>query len=340
MTADDRAGAAEVARRVRELLRTSQLDLPPIGSGSTAGRWLALAALARHDVSEARIAEAHVDAVQIRGEAGGPTGHDRLWGVWASETPRLRVTAARIGEGRLRLEGRKGFCGGAGIVDHALVTVYVDGAPALVAVPVDDLGPDRIDTSGWVTPALADTSTATVDLTGIEVGDDAIIGGPGWYTERPGFWHGAIGPAACWAGAAQGLVDHAVAHPPTDAHGRAHLGAMVARSYAFDSVLAHAGDEIDAAVRRTAGAGAGAVDGPSPAGGDTATAAQRRALAVRHLVDVGCAEVQERFARALGPRPLAADVDVIARDAALSLYRRQCHAERDLEVLGDLSAPA
>jgi hypothetical protein len=47
--------------------------------------------------------------------------------------------------------------------------------------------------------------------------------------------------------------------------------------------------------------------------------------------------VQDRFARALGPRALTADPAVVARDHALSVYRRQCHAERDLEVLGDLS---
>jgi hypothetical protein len=28
-----------------------------------------------------------------------------------------------------------------------------------------------------------------------------------WYLTRPGFWHGALGPAACWAGGAIGLID-------------------------------------------------------------------------------------------------------------------------------------
>ena len=35
------------------------------------------------------------------------------------------------------------------------------------------------------------------------------MGTPGWYVERNGFWHGAVGPAACWAGRAAGLVDAA-----------------------------------------------------------------------------------------------------------------------------------
>lgn len=318
--AEVRHDGPSLRQRVRDRLASGQLDLAPIGSGATDRRWSALAELARHDVSEARIAEAHVDAVQIHLEAGRATDPGLVWGVWASQAPNLRVRATPVQDG-LRLSGRKGFCGGAGIVDAALVTVELDGATVLLQLDGGALEPDRIDTDRWFAHALSDTATATVNLDGIEVSDDAIVGAPGWYTDRPGFWHGAIGPAACWAGAAQGLVDHALHHPPSDPHGRAHLGALVARAWSFDAVLAEAGREIDAA---------------QVADATAASTARRRALSVRHLIDVGCAEIQDRFARALGPRPLVGDADVIARDAALSLYRRQCHAERDLEVLGDL----
>lgn len=328
----DACGRDDLAGRIRDLLGAGALDLAPIGAGHTAERWHALAALARRDVSEARIAEAHVDAMQILAEAGRPTPGARLWGVWASESPRQRVTAERLSGGRISLHGHKGFCGGAGIVDQALVTVELDRTPQLIAVALDDLDPSGIDRTAWATSALADTATATVDLTGLVVDDDALVGAAGWYTERAGFWHGAIGPAACWAGAAQGLADHAVAHPPSDPHGRAHLGALVARSYALDAVLRQAGDEIDAA-SSTVPTDVADDDGSAPG---SARAAHRRALMVRHLVDVGCAEIQDRFARALGPRPLVSDVEVIARNEALSLYRRQCHAERDLAALGDL----
>lgn len=62
--------------------------------------------------------------------------------------------------------------------------------------------------------------------------------------------------------------------------------------------------------------------------------AHRRALVVRHRIEALAAEVQDRFARALGPRPLVGDAEVVERFAALTVYRRQCHVERDLEVLG------
>ena len=53
-----------------------------------------------------------------------------------------------------------------------------------------------------------------------------IIGGPGWYLDRPGFWHGACGPAACWASGAIELVDFAMRQKREDAHTLAHLGAI------------------------------------------------------------------------------------------------------------------
>lgn len=43
-------------------------------------------------------------------------------------------------------------------------------------------------------------------------------------------------------------------------------------------------------------------------------------------------------ARAGGPRMLALGTDVQLRLAEVELYRRQCHAESDLEVLGSIAA--
>lgn len=311
--------------RLRRMLESGELDLPPIGDGATAARWRALHAIARRDLSVGRLAEAHVDAVQILGEAGVAADPARLCGVWASEHPRHRVRAALSGGGRLLLEGTKSFSSGATLVNDALVTATTDDGPLLVRVAVDAIEPGRIDTSGWLTPALADTATATVDLTGIVVGAEDVIGPPGWYLDRPGFWHGAVGPAACWAGGAAGLVDHALEHPPDDPLGRAHLGAIVARIWSVAAVLDSAGREVDALD----------LDKPEP------TAASRhRALTVRVTIDDACAEIQERFGRALGPRPLVADPGMISLDQALRVYRRQSHAERDMRAIGDLAVAA
>lgn len=311
---------AGLAARLRAAQADGRLDLPPLGGGDTMDRWRALMGLARADVALGRIAEAHVDAVAILAEAGSSLAPGRLAGVWASEGPGATVTAEAVAAG-WRLCGRKAFSTGVGLIDDALVTVEAEGRHLLVLVAVDDLPDSRVDPSGWRTPALAETRTATVDLTGTVVARDDVVGGDRWYLDRPGFWDGAIGPAACWAGAAAALVDHATAHRPVDPHGRAHLGAMAAGVWAMEAALERAGREIDVAVA---------------SGSADAVAGRRRALVVRHLVDVTSAEVQDRFGRALGPRPLVGDAEVVAVDAALRLYRRQCHAERDLEALSDL----
>jgi hypothetical protein len=50
-------------------------------------------------------------------------------------------------------------------------------------------------------------------------------------------------------------------------------------------------------------------------------------------------DITTRIARAEGPGPLAHDPDVHLAVIETDLYRRQCHAERDLETLGRLREP-
>jgi alkylation response protein AidB-like acyl-CoA dehydrogenase len=293
--------------RVRSL--AADLDLPHPGEGHTAVRWRALASIARHDVSEARVIEAHVDAVSILHEAGLEPEPRALYGVWAAEEPGRSL---EFDDERVR--GQKPFCTGAGIVDRALVTARTPAGVVLVEI---DARHPSIDyaTDDWLTPAFASTGTATATF---ETPTIRAVGSTGWYLDRVGFWHGACGPAACWAGGVLGLIDQAVAAAAAknaEPHLDAHIGALVAIGWELDAVLDRAGDEVDA----------------EP---EDAAAAVRRARIVRHLVDRTAAEVIERFGRALGPRPLVRDPDVVRRIAEVQLYVRQCHAERDLDALG------
>jgi alkylation response protein AidB-like acyl-CoA dehydrogenase len=174
---------------------------------------------------------------------------------------------------------------------------------------------DRIgfDEAFWKTAAFAATVTANATFLRVAVRESDLVGGEGWYLSRPGFWHGALGPAACWAGGAEGLVDYARRQKRRDAHTLAHLGAMEAGVWAMRAYLDAAGAEIDAAPQE---------DG------------QVRALTVRHLVEQTCTDILRRFARAYGPFPLAADKEIGQRYVELDIYLRQSHAERDLEELG------
>lgn len=140
-------------------------------------------------------------------------------------------------------------------------------------------------------------------------------GAPNWYLDRVGFWHGACGPAACWAGAAVGLVDAAELATDDDPHRRAHLGALRAHAWALAAVLRAAGDEIDR--------------DPTDV-----TAARSRAVALRQTVERAVDDILDRVGRSLGPRPFVGDAVVSQRWSDTHLYVRQHHAERDLEVLG------
>ncbi len=299
-------------RQLQGMLSSGALQLPLPAGGCTTGRLFALHEFGRADLSLARLAEAHTDAVAILKESGRDLIPGALYGVWASDGPASRLDGTVDREGGLHLRGTKLYCSGAGIVDAALVTVHTGDGLELVELRLDGQGIE-LTQGGWQTPAFAATCTRTVQFDH-HVRAQARVGGPGWYLNRVGFWHGALGPAACWAGGATALVEAAIALSPTDPHARAQTGALQAAGWALSAYLEKAGNEVDAAV----------ADG---------SAAQRRALIARHLIERTCAEVLDRFGRATGPRLLAFDQATARRHAELTLYIRQCHAERDLEEL-------
>ncbi|WP_114590172.1 acyl-CoA/acyl-ACP dehydrogenase [Euzebya pacifica] len=254
-------------------------------------------------VSIARLVEAHLDAVLILDEAGLTPQADALYGVWASRGGVERHDG--------HISGPKPFCSGLGVVDRALVSgTDPGGGPELL---LDVAAGDKLDGvehvhGPWATDALADTATGTCRFLDHPV--DTVVGKPGWYLARPGFWAGALRPAACWAGAALGLVDEAVAMgEDAGPHRLAHIGALHAAGEAMVAVLHRAAQHRE---------------GPG----------QLEALAARHTVERQAAEVLDRIGRAFGPRPYVGDAAFAQRAADLHLYLRQDHAEGDLEAVG------
>lgn len=303
-----------LAEQLRDLQAGGGLDLPHPGRGNTAERHRRLAAIGRQDLALARLAEGHADALAILADAGRTPEPGALYAVWASETSHCSLRLERGTDG-LRLNGSKMFCTGAGLVDQALVTV---SAPERLLIRVDlrvNERSIRFEPNHWHTPAFRDTQTSTTNFIDTPIACEDVLGDEGWYLERPGFWHGACGPASCWAGGAAGLLDYALAQARNDAHTLAHLGAMRAANWGMLACLDSAGNEIDA--------------GPADQ-----EAAFTRALSVRHLIEQACSDVLHRFLRAYGPRPIAFDAAVSKRYYELDLYLRQSHAERDLEALG------
>ena len=301
----------KMKERLADLASLDQLVLPLPGSGKTAERHAALHEFGRQDLGLARLIEAHTDALAIIGEAERTARPGNLYGVWASEGPSSLLTLSKGDDGTLRLNGTKRYCTGAPFLDAALVTAHFGESVLLLEVSLNAKGL-TVDASEWASPAFSETLTATVVFDNVAVREQDILGGPGWYLTRPGFWHGAIGPAACWAGGASGLVDAARDLNRRDPHSRAQLGALEAADWGLRALLAQAGREIDADPQ------------------DVGSQARRRALMARHLIERMCTDILDRFGRATGPQLLAFDARIAQRYSELTLYIRQCHAERDL----------
>ena len=305
----------QVQARLRGLAEAGRFDLPRPGDGATRERFAELWRFGAEDLSVGRLAEAHTDAVAIRAEAGLDHDPRLLLGVWASGGPSNRVIAEPVAGG-WRLRGRRSWCSGAALLDQALLTVDAADDQLLLTVDLDH--PQLvIDPTTWTTPALAATATATVTFDGVIVPTEGLVGGPGFYGDRPGFWAGSVGVAAVRAGGAEGVVAalrDAVAGD--DPHALAHLGAAETASWTMQAALAAAADEIDA--------------DPTDAHRGGAV----RALTVRHLVERSCQEIIDRSGRALGPGPLVTDPAHAQLVIDLQLYVSKGHAERDLEAIG------
>jgi alkylation response protein AidB-like acyl-CoA dehydrogenase len=299
---------------VRAAIDSGALDLPLPGSGGTAKRLAGLAAIAERSLDEARLAEGHLDAVAILAELDGPPpGPGEFWGVWAAEPPGAALVAEPDGPG-WRLTGAKPFCSGAGCCTHALVTAAAPDGRRLFAAPQ---GPGlRAVPGSWPAVGMAGSDSRAVVFDGVPA---TAVGGVDAYLDRPGFWHGAVGVAACWFGGARGTARallRAAGRHPLDDHQLADLGAVDAALTAMAAVLADAAAGIDA----------------DP--GDRCGAAALRAARVRAVVEAGAEQVLRRTGRALGARPLCLDAEHARRVADLTVYLRQSHGDRDLAAAG------
>jgi alkylation response protein AidB-like acyl-CoA dehydrogenase len=301
----------ELAERVRARLGT---PLPLPGSGHTAARWEALAAAARDDVVIGRLVEAHADADAILAEvAGTRVAPGQWWGVWAAEPPTSVVTATQDADAWV-LHGVKAWCSGAGLCTHALVTVRVGDERPLFAVDLSHAGVS-VDLSSWKAAGMSRSATGMVTFRSVPA---QPVGSSADYLERPGFWHGGAGVAACWLGGAERVADTLRrAGARLDDHAAAHLGAV-------DAALASARWSLH---------GAAAEVDFRP---DDLEAARVRAMRFRAVVEAAATLAVDRVGRALGAAPLATDPSHAEAVADLLVYLRQSHAERDLAGLGRL----
>lgn len=315
-----RSAAGDLAAAVA-LARELGSEVPPPGAGRTRERWSALATLGAVDLTVARVAEPHLDALAILRESGDPDLDHRTastsWGVYAAEGAGARLSARPdpAAPGSWTLTGTKPWCSLAEHLDDALVTAWVDDERrGLFAVSLRQPAVSPDDTS-WAAHGLPLVRSTPVTFSGAVA---APVGGPGWYLERDGFAWGGIGVAAVWCGGALGLAQRLRRQATgrgLDQVGRMHLGTVDAALHGAWTVLAAAADDIDA----------GRADGARGA---------LLALRVRQVVADAVETTIRATDHALGPAPLALEPEHAARVSDLRLYVRQHHAERDAAALG------
>ncbi|MBO0596720.1 acyl-CoA dehydrogenase [Nesterenkonia sp. E16_7] len=336
----------DLLHAVHEQLREPLPGLP--GRGDTEARWRRLAGITAQNTVVGRLYEAHADAVAISTDLGRPelVSTGELWGVWAAEPPTPVLTATRSSAGWI-LSGTKAWCSGASMCSHALVTATVspDSAGPVSADPASAVpgsaGPASAGPAERPPGAAAQKLLFAVNLSspgvapvpetwhavGMAASDSGwvsfeqvpatALGTHADYLERAGFWHGGIGVAACWFGAARAVAAPLLSRAATPKASpllRAHAGAAAAGLTAGWSLLSSVARAVDADPRNL-------------------PLAKAQAFAVRTYIDRLAAEIIDRTGRALGPGPLASDAIHAQRVADLSVYIRQCHAETDEAAL-------
>ncbi len=301
-----------------------QSVVPQPAAGATVALWNALASVAAADVTVARVVEPHLDALAILSQARstqhladltaiGVDEHS-TWGVFAAEAPGVRLTAEAHGD-NWRLIGTKPWCSLAGSLSHALVTAHTsDSSRRLFAISLKQPGV-VVSEDAWHATGLAAVASGPIECDSVEA---IPVGEDGWYLQRPGFAWGGIGVAACWFGGAVGVARRAfraAGEREPDLISLMHLGALDVSLHTARAALAAAARIVD----------------------DPATTRQQAeivTLRTRNLVARASEEVIQRVGHALGPAPLAFEVEHARRVADLQLYVRQHHAERDDVALG------
>ena len=268
----------------------------------------ALVAVARVDLTLARLVEGHADALRILDQAGRSPGAG-VYGVWASRSAGTGVRA-EIVDGGAHLRGELRFASGIGLIDRALVPGWVDEDHHLLFDI--DAGTATVDESTWRTAAMDASRSFTVAL---DVDGGEPIGPTDFYLQRPGFVVGGLCVAAVWTGGLQQVLDLVTsgirAFRPS-AHQLRRIGVM-------EQARWQAQVAMEAAVQAVTTERAGWADAVAHA---------------RTAVATGCDEVVDQAAKVVGPGGLSRNGRLARAIADLGIYVRQHHTDLELEQAG------
>lgn len=301
--------------QMRTLLNRKLDRLPLPGAGGTLERWQALSLVSRHSLSLAKLFEGHTDAVAILHELGHENySESAVWAMWAAEEPDKRVVIENIGGGDdITLSGTKSWCSGAMDADYALLTAWFPDQQHSQLVAVAMNHPHiSISTDRWHAVGMADTLSAEVRFHSTPA---KLVGVPGDYLNRRGFWHGGAGIAACWYGGTLAVADSLLSsvkgmsqdHPGI-AYRSASLGQTDWTLATVRSLLRESAAWIDAHPNEDAMA---------------------IALRLRQAAEAAANQVLIETGRALGATPFCREPSFARAAADLPVFIRQSHGDRD-----------
>ncbi|WP_458094384.1 acyl-CoA dehydrogenase family protein [Roseomonas sp. WA12] len=185
--------------------------------GGGEGAFEALRLVGRTSLPLGRLFEGHMNALRLVMTYGTRTQQRSaaedaragcLFGVWNTEGSSVSL---RMEDGVLR--GGKILCSGAGLVERALVTGRQggEGPPQMLVVPLPR-GTERASLAGWTPHGMRASATGSIDLDGIPVTSDMLLGEPDIYFRQPDFSSGAWRFLAVQLGGIEAVAEALRAH--------------------------------------------------------------------------------------------------------------------------------
>jgi len=294
----------------------------------------ALRAVGRVSLSLGRLYEGHLNALQLIGLFGSPAQRASaqrdledglIFALWNTDG-RRRLRLEADGQGTFRLRGGKAFASGAGRVERPIVTATLaDGGRQMVLLG-DRLHAAAIDPASWDPIGMEASCSFEVDLSGLAVEPDRLLGQPDDYQREPWFSAGALRFAAVQLGGAEALFELTRAHlrqreRHRDPHQIARVAAMAIALESGAGWLERAAAQADRCT-------------PGQAGGELAARVVAYAHMARSAIERICLEIQQAAIRSVGaagllrPHPM----EQIVRD--LTLYLRQPAPDAALAAVG------
>lgn len=304
--------ARESQQSMRACLREVATRGTPVWTAGLVQVLPVLVEVARIDLCLARLVEGHADGLRIIDQANG-CPHDGVYAVWASRSAGTGVKAAAF-DGGWRLDGELRFASGLGLVDRALVPVWLDREHHLLLDLPADIGDPDLDS--WKTCAM--DAARSFDLrVDSEAPASSQLGPANFYLQRPGFVLGGLCVAAVWVGGARHVVDvvtTSVRPFSLTRHQQRRIGVMEQAAWQAQTVL-------EAVAGRIATSSEAAV-------------AREVALA-RTAAVLACEAVIDEAGRVVGPAGLGHNLRLARVVHDLAIYIRQHQLDTELERLGE-----